>query len=356
MIGPRSNGGGERPTRKGSTTGDSLAAVRTIKLSTVDAFVVVDLDDAPVATGIVRQGPKILPSGAEDLARSLTYTYASLGMARSGASAGINAPDDAKAEPIAAFAAEIAAMGGTVLLDPGKGVTAADLAPVQAADPRRPIGGPLRDSLVAAGAVAAAAHALGGLDGRRVAIEGFAASSKALVAQLLAQGATVVGVSTAKGSVRNAAGFSADELAQGVALVGEGADPAFKVLGVECDVLFAGSKAGAIDHKGAPFITAQAVVPTGTIPVTAKALAALRRAGVAVLPDFVTLAGPVHAAWAAADASDDALLAEVSATVHAILDEVAGHGDGPLLAACYRAEAFLATWAGALPFGRPLAA
>ncbi len=110
--------------------------MRTIKLSTVDAFVVVDLDDAPVATGIVRQGPKILPSGAEDLARSLTYTYASLGMQRSGASAGINAPDDAKAEPIAAFAAEIAAMGGAVLLDPGKGVTAADLAPVRANDPR----------------------------------------------------------------------------------------------------------------------------------------------------------------------------------------------------------------------------
>jgi glutamate dehydrogenase (NAD(P)+) len=330
--------------------------VRTIKLSTVDAFVVVDLDDAPVATGIVRQGPKILPSGAEDLARSLTYTYASLGMARSGASAGINAPDDAKAEPIAAFAAEIAAVGGTVLLDPGKGITAADLAPVRANDPRTEIGGARRDALIAAGAVAAAEQALGGLDGRKVAIEGFAASSKALVAQLAAKGATIVGVATAKGSVRNAAGFSADDLAQGASLVGEGADPAFKVLGVDCDVLFAGSKAGAIDHKGAPFVTAKAIVPTGTIPVTAKALAALRRAGVAVLPDFVTLAGPVLAAWDGAGKSDDELAAATAAAVRGILDEISGHADGPLLAACYRAEAFLSSWRPSLPFGRPLAA
>jgi hypothetical protein len=42
--------------------------------------------------------------------------------------------------------------------------------------------------------------------------------------------------------------------------------------------------------------------------------------------------------------------------VRSLLDEVAGHPDGPLLASCYRAEAFLATWQTKLPFGRPLAA
>ncbi len=330
--------------------------MRTITLSAVDAFVIVDLDDAPVSTGIVRQGPKILPSGAEDLARSLTYTYAALGMQRGGASAGINAPDDAKDDAIAAFATELASQATTLLIGPGKGVTAADLAGLRTNDPRVALTGAQHDSLVAAGAVAAAAHSLGGLDGARVAIEGFGAPSKALVAQLLAQGARVVGIATAKGSLRNPDGFSAEDLAAGAALVGEGADPAFKVLGVECDVLFAGSKIGAIDHKGAAFLTAKAVVPTSTIPVTAKALAALQRAGIAVLPDFVTLAGPVLAAWGAAGRDDAALLAETTATVRAILDEVAGHADGPLLASCYRAEAFLGTWQTKLPFGRPLSA
>ncbi len=330
--------------------------MHSIKLSTVDAFVIVDLDEAPVSTGIVRQGPKILPSGAEDLARSLTYTYAALGMQRGGASAGINAPDDAKADAIAAFVAELGPRAASLLLGPGKGVTAGDLAPLRAEDPRVALTGAQHDALVAAGAIAAAEHALGGIDGARVAIEGFGAPSKALVAQLLAQGARVVGVATAKGSLRNAEGFSADDLATGASLVGEGADPAFKVLGVECDVLFAGSKSGAVDHKGAAFITAKAVVPTSTIPITAKALAALRRAGIAVLPDFVTLAGPVLAAWGAPGRDDTALIAETTATVQALLGEVVGHSDGPLLASCYRAEAFLATWQTKLPFGRPLAA
>jgi glutamate dehydrogenase/leucine dehydrogenase len=330
--------------------------VHSIKLSTVDAFVIVDLDEAPVSTGIVRQGPKILPSGAEDLARSLTYTYAALGMQRGGASAGINAPDDAQADAIAAFVAELGPQAASLLLGPGKGVTAGDLAPLRAEDPRVALTGAQHDILVAAGAIAAAGHALGGIDGARVAIEGFGATSKALVAQLLAQGARVVGVATAKGSLRNAEGFSADDLATGASLVGEGVDPAFKVLGVECDVLFAGSKSGAVDHNGAAFITAKAVVPTSTIPITAKALAALRRAGIAVLPDFVTLAGPVLAAWGAPGRDDAALIAETTATVQALLGEVVGHADGPLLASCYRAEAFLATWQTKLPFGRPLAA
>ena len=51
------------------------------KLTTVEGFVVLDLDDAPVSTGIVRSAPSILQSGAADLARSLTYAYASLGLA-----------------------------------------------------------------------------------------------------------------------------------------------------------------------------------------------------------------------------------------------------------------------------------
>ncbi len=330
--------------------------MRTIKLSSVDAFVVVDLDDAPVATGIVRQGPKILPSGAEDLARSLTYTYASLGMNRSGASAGINAPDDAKADAIAAFVAEIAGMGGTVLVDPGKGVSAADLAALAPADPRVALTDAQRGALVAAGACAAAEQALGGLSGARVAIEGFGPASKALVSRLTAAGATIVGIATAKGSVRKAEGFSSDELMQGAALVGEGADLAIGVFGVDCDALFVGSKTGALDHRGAANVAARAVVPTVAVPVTAKALAALRRAGVAVLPDFVTLAGPVLAQWGAAGRTDAELSVETANAVKGILDDVAGDPDGPLLAACRRAEAHLATWRDTLPFGRPLAA
>ena len=128
------------------------------------------------------------------------------------------------------------------------------------------------------------------------------------------------------------------------------------MLGADCDVLFAGSKMGAVDHKGAAFVKAKAVVPTGAIPVTAKALAALRRADCVTLPDFVVLVGPLLAAWDESGADLDALEATTRETIAGILGEVAGHESGPLLGACERAEAFLRTWRTTLPFGRPLAA
>ncbi|MDH5238789.1 MAG: hypothetical protein OEW85_14360, partial [Acidimicrobiia bacterium] len=55
------------------------------------AFVAIDLEGAERSVGIVRQARKILQGGAEDLARSLTYTFASLELRQSGASAGVNA-------------------------------------------------------------------------------------------------------------------------------------------------------------------------------------------------------------------------------------------------------------------------
>jgi glutamate dehydrogenase (NAD(P)+) len=336
--------------------------VAITKLTTVEGFVVIDLPAAAgggvVSTGIVRCAPSILQSGAADLARSLTYSYASLGMARGGASAGINAPADGRSAAIAAFVAEVAPLAGsgTFLPDAGKGVTDEDLTPLRSADPRVAVSTKVRDRLIATGAVAAAEHAVGALDGRAVAIEGYDEAARQLVGLLIERGAKIVAVSTPKGSVRDDAGLSPFELAKGAGIVGDGADPAFKVLGAPCDVLFTGSKMGAVDHKGAAFVTAKAVVPTAPIPVTAKALATLRRAGTVVLPDFVVLTGPLLAAWGAPGREPDAIETETAATVAAILTEVAAHAEGPLLGACERAEAFLRSWRDTLPFGRPLAA
>ena len=334
--------------------------VPTRKLTTVEGFVVLDLDDAPVSTGIVRSAPSILQSGAADLARSLTYSYASLGMQRGGASAGVNATDDSRPSALTAFVAEIAPLveAGTFLPDAGKGVADDDLSALRALDPRSPVDNRLRERLIAAGAIAAAEHACGSLEGRTVAIEGYDNAARQLVGALIDRGAKVVAVSTQKGAVLAPEGISPFELAKGAAVVGEGADPAFKVLGAPCDVLFTGSKMGAVDHKGAEFVKAKAVVPTAPIPVTAKALAVLRRAGAFVAPDFVVLAGPLLAAWpdGGATASAEQLEQVTHDTVTGILDEVATHEEGPLLGACARAEAFLGTWRPSLPFGRPLAA
>lgn len=337
------------------------------KLTSTDAFVAFDLDGAPAA-GIVRSAPKILQGGAADLARSMTYTFATLEMQRGGASAGINAQPDDAAAAIAAFVAELTPMAaeGALALDAGKGVGDDQLAELTAADDRSALlseaHGPstLGAHLAGLGPVVAAAAATGGLEGKRIAIEGFGDTGPSLAEAAAAQGATIVAISTAKGSMAAAGGLDPAELRgmwveSGDLMVGDGAEPAWKVFGADADILFAGSKAGAINHETAGRLGASAVVPHGPLPFTARALAVMQRAEITVVADFVALAAPAVGAWPG-DATDAAsVIAKATAAIEAAVTETSGHQDGAFLGACHRAEAFLTTWRDSLPFGRPLA-
>ena len=274
------------------------------KLASTDAFIVFDLDDGPSA-GITRSAPKILVDGATALARTLTYRFATFERQVGGASAGVNAKPDVRAEALAAFATEVEPMvgEGRLLTEPGRGVSPGALDGLRSSS--IPTGrvlesGPL---LTAIGVAAAADTAVGGLAGRRVAIEGFDAAGPDLAAELTARDARIVALSTAEGTATDPAGLDAEGLAEawaehGAALPGQlpgsSTDP-MAVFGVETDVVVAGSKTGVIDHQVAAGVAARAVVPSGPIPVTAKALAVLRRAGVVVVPDFVSTAGPLFA-------------------------------------------------------------
>jgi glutamate dehydrogenase (NAD(P)+) len=332
------------------------------KLTSTDGFVAFDLDDASAA-GIVRSAPKILVDGASLLARTLTYRFATFERQVGGASAGVNAAPDDRPAAVAAFVAEVEPLvrDGRLAVDPGKGVSRDDLAPLAAVDHRPPVAEGRIDELTGIGVATAAHTAVRGLAGRRVAVEGFDGSGPAVVAGVLARGGKVVAISTADGCATSTSGFDADAVAaawaeHGTALVGQLADapaPPADVFGVDADVLVVGSKPGVIDHDVAAGLTVSAVVPSGPVPVTAKALAVLRRAGVLVVPDFISTAGPLFAGWPADGAGDP--VAAASDAIDAALLEVLAHDDGPLLGACYRAEAFLATWRDQLPFGRPLA-
>ena len=91
------------------------------------------------------------------------------------------------------------------------------------------------------------------------------------------------------------------------------------------------------------------MVPLTPLPVTAKAYAVLRSAGITYVPDFVALAAPL---LAACDAQNDTDPVE---RVRATVAELAPSGPDAWLVAVGMAEAFLSTWQDALPFGRPLA-
>ncbi len=349
------------------------------RLTGTDAFIVFDLDDAPSA-GVTRAAPKILVDGATALARTLTYRFASFERQVGGASAGINARPDERAAAVAAFVDEVGPLvvEGRFLTEAGRGVESDALAPLRAADPRPASYWALADALTGVGVAVAAAVAAGGLEGRTVAIEGFDSAGPAIAAGLSQQGARIVAVSTAEGTAAGP-GFGPDALAAlwpahgpklVAELVGAGSSVAEPgaVFGVEADLLVTGSRPGVIGDEVAAGLGVRVVVPSGPTPVTAKALARLRRADTVVVPDFVSTAGPLFAGWPARGPAGGSPIpsgsAETSSTdparaaaeaIRAVMAEVVDHPDGPLLAACYRAEAYLATWCGQLPFGRPIA-
>lgn len=354
--------------------------MRLHKFSDVDAFVALDLDGAEAASGPVRWARKILQGGAKDLARSQTYTYAALQMRRSGASAGINAEAPGRGEAVAAFVAEAAALvaDGTYLPDAAKGVGEDDLAPLRDGDARNV--GRLGAFATACDGLsaAAAADAAVGLDGCTAVIEGFSASGPELAAAVVQRGGRVVGLATAEGSLASADGFDPAALAEAwtehrdkalSALAGQGDGTSDgdrtgdsgglgapgALWGIGADVVFAGSKMGIVHHGIAEGLGCRALVPSGRLAFTSKALAVCRRGGVAAVPDFVALAGSTIAAWSNPDTSDDEVRAEITETVTALMVEALTSDDGPFLGACYAAEAFLSTWQDELPFGRPLA-
>jgi hypothetical protein len=252
-------------------------------------------------------------------------------------------------------------------VDAAKGVDEAELAPLRAVDPRPAAlwtttdGVMLGDELDAISAVTAAAAASGGLDGKKVAIEGFGPVGLAAASLVEAAGGTVVAVATADGTVAtgtsDAAALAEAWASDGQAMVASlgDAQPGWKLFATDADVLLVGSKAGAMTHQGAEVAKASVVVPIGPVPITTKTLAVLRRADAVYVPDFIALAGSRLSLDLDAGTDADALRAAAASDVERAWAEIAGHADGELLAACAKAEAFLRTWQERLPFGRPLA-
>lgn len=274
--------------------------------------------------------------------------------------------------------------------------------------------------LLGVGAVTAAAAALasratsgadgtssggtGGLDGKRVAIEGFGPEGLAIAREVAAQGGSVVCVGTTKGCVSG--DFSPAVLAEALSL-GGGADSGVgnsasnrdesdgKLLtaladshggtrgkpwqlwsgggtdnrgegnanggnGGESndaiDVIFCGSKPGAMNGEGAQLATvaAKVVVAWSAAAISSKALAVLRSGETIAVADFVSAVGPTLSWWADPGTTHDQLRMQTSEAVTAVMDETADHSSGHFLAACQRAERFMESWLDELPFGRPL--
>lgn len=340
------------------------------KLDQVEAFVARDFEPDVPAIGIVRSANKILQGGAKELARSRTYQCAAFNMKVGGASAGINAQVDDRAAAIETFATELATQvaGGTLMLDAGKGVNPAALSVLADADQRndarlRTVDGlSNRAHLTGLGAVVCA-EAARSLDGVSVAIEHFEEAGPAIARAVAARGGKVTAIATSAGAATNADGFDIAALTQAHEAAGAGmitelvdeAEPFWKILGADVDVLFGGSKMGLLDHKGAANVKASLMVPTGPIPYTTKAAIVMNRNDITVLPDFVTTAGPIFADVPADGDDQGSIESAASSALSTLTSAILGGDAMPILEACARAESFLATWRDEVPFGRPFA-
>jgi len=287
--------------------------MEVVKLESTDGFIAFDLGEAP-AVGIVRQAPKVLRDGAELLARSTTYVAASFGLQIGGGSAGLNAKPDDRDAALAAFLEEVAPLveSGRWLPGPGVGISPDDLATLPRAEERTIA---FDQTTAGESAVAAALGALGSLDGTRVGIVGGGPNTEAAAASVSANG----------GTPHPQAGFDLD-----------------------CDALLVAGKAGVLEHDLATTVRAKVVVPLTPVPVTARALAVLGRAGIVVVPDFLSTAGP---ALTALDEDGGDAMTRVHDSVAALV----GEGTNLWMKAVAEAEDHLRTWRDGLPFGRPLA-
>lgn len=340
--------------------------METRQLEATTGFVIYDLPDAEAYVGPARLGAKLAPGNATNLVRHQTYVFAILEQRKSGATVGFKVDPEAGDEAIEAAAGELASEleSQKLLTSPGLRLDRDKLEPFLRHDQRNGVvnddrdGISFDDELRGLGAATAAAAAMGGLDGKRVSIEGFDSSGLGLAREVAAQGGTVARVATTKGCVSgefDAATLADAWMAAGPACVEQLGDVGkpWEIWKGDVDALFVGSKPGAMSGEGAAGMGDTPVIATSAAAISSKALAILRQNGTPAVADFVTCVGPAIAWWS--EGSDhDALRATTAETVQSLMNATADHADGAFMAACYKAEEFLRTWQDELPFGRPL--
>ena len=337
------------------------------QLESVKGFVIYDLPDADIYVGPSRLGAKLAPGNAEMLVRHQTYVFALTEQRKSGATIGLKVdPEDTDAA-VNALAGELASEfeSQQLLTSPGLRLNRESLGPILRHDNRNPVvrdnrdGVTFEDELLALGAVTCAyffAKPSGKWD---VAIEGFNQASIAVAREIEKQGGTIKRISTTKGCVSGT--FDSVTLADawleaGVDCVEQlgSVEKAWAVWKSDVDAIFVGSKPGAMSGDGAQGVEETPIIATSAAAVSSKALAILRKNNTQVAADFLSNIGPSLAWWAPEETSQDELRSSTSAFVTGLLEETAGHSDGPFMAACYKAEAFMESWQEQRPFGRPL--
>jgi len=332
--------------------------MKTLRLKTVDAYVAFDFE-CPTSAGGTRLAPDVTERETQLLARAMTYKFAVLSVNFGGGKGTIRATPSERDDAICRYVEEI-----RPLVESAKFLTSTDLGTVP--DDFRSLPGtdqadlmhteymgmPLDAFLTGLGVATAAETALGGLEDRTAAIEGFGKVGGAAAVELAMRGARLIAFSTIHGSVQRQAGFDVDELLElraqhGDRLVehlGTEVRPASELFAIDADVLVPGARIGVIDETRARTLRARVVAPGANVPYTARALEILKERNIPALADFVCNSGATIGYVTSGLQTSDQAVAVVEKRVRDLTRESLEDPEGPLSGACRIAEAHLRTW------------
>ncbi len=345
--------------------------MKTLRLKTVDAYVAFDFE-CPTSAGGTRLAADVTERETQLLARAMTYKFAVLGVNFGGGKGTIRATPSERDDAISRYVEEI-----RPLVESAKFLTSTDLGTVP--DDFRSLPGtdqadlmhteymgmPLDAFLTGLGVATAAETALGGLEDRTAAIEGFGKVGGAAAVELTMRGARLIAFSTIHGSVQRPAGFDVDELLElraqhGDRLVehlGTEVRPASELFAVEADVLVPGARIGVIDEARARTLRARVVAPGANVPYTARALEILNERNIPALADFVCNSGATIGYVTSGLQTSDQAVTVVEKRVRDLTRQSLEDPEGPLSGASRIAEAHLRTWLdqGQMPDGPAMA-
>ncbi len=346
--------------------------MKTLQLTTVDAYIAFDMD-VPTSAGGTRLAPDVTEREAQLLARAMTYKFAVLGTNIGGAKGAIRASDADRDDAVKRYVDEIRPLveANTFLTSTDLGTKPEDFASLPDGEQAHVMhstyeGMPLDAFVTGLGVTVAAETALGGsLAGKTVVIEGFGKVGGATALEMWRRGARIVAFSTIHGCVRSAAGFDVQELLKLrnehgdhlVEHVDEPVSPAAELFEVGSDVLVPGARIGVIDEARAKALLAKVVAPAANVPYTKAALEILWDRGIMALADFVCNSGATigYVGEGVTDAAS--ALAVVEDRVRDLTRKAMEDPAGPYEGSRKIAEAHLQSWveAAQLPDGPPQA-
>ena len=139
--------------------------------------------------------------------------------------------------------------------------------------------------------------------GLRVAIRSLDHSALHTAQAMFEAGSVIIAISDARGGLRCSTGIDIQELADHARSAGtftgyEGAAEAGDIHGLDCDVLIIAGPEGTLNPSAASRVRAKLILEGSELVITPAAERVLANHGATVVPDLVSAAGPVIAAYA----------------------------------------------------------